>query len=71
MGPQCLSACGPCKQVCNACVNSYNRSALEETRKAVQNVRRLLESQGYTVIAPELLPVELEAIRVLTETNQL
>jgi hypothetical protein len=47
----CQSACGPCEKLCDTCRNApaeyAARVLIEEIAKAI----RLLESQGYTIMA--------------------
>ena len=52
MGAQCLSVCGPCKEICKLCQQSYDRYVSEALKRQLESAVRLLRANGYRVNEP-------------------
>ena len=72
MGPQCLSVCGPCAQVCKGCIDSYNRAVLSEAERSINGAIAVLKNEGFGITAPDISNrPDNDALRILMETNKI
>jgi ubiquinone/menaquinone biosynthesis C-methylase UbiE len=56
MSAQCLSVCGPCKEICQICLDSYNRYVEDQEERIVGEATRVLESRGVTIVPTNAQP---------------
>jgi hypothetical protein len=52
----CLSACGPCKEICKVCRESHERYHREARERAIREAVRTLVNAGYKVVPPGVTP---------------
>jgi hypothetical protein len=71
MGPQCLSVCGPCAQVCKGCIDSHNRAVLSEAERSINGAIAVLKNEGFGITAPDISKrPNNDALRILVQNGR-
>jgi hypothetical protein len=55
MNNLCMSAAGPCDQLCDVCKQAHEKYLHDHEQQVVTQAIRVLESMGYQIIPPSKL----------------